>query len=309
MKHTSIFRISVLFAFLIFPGCSREGDQAEKKATENTALPIVYVSNYPLQYFAERIGSPLLEVRFPAKTAADPAYWNPTPEEVAEMQQADFIVLNGASYEQWLKNVSLPQSRVLITAAVFKDRLIAPEETVTHSHGLEGEHEHSGSSFTIWLDPTLAIEQARSVKDAFTDRWPEHKLQFEDRFHKLADELNTLDQKIMAIVSKSPDRAVIFSHPVYQYFQQRYGVNGKSLHWEADQMPDETMWNKLQQLRKEHPAKWMIWEDKPLQTLTDRLRRSGMESVIFNPCGNVPENGDFISIMQQNIEALQGIYQ
>jgi zinc transport system substrate-binding protein len=69
------------------------------------------------------------------------------------------------------------------------------------------------------------------------------------------------------------------------------------------------MWNELQQLRKLHPAKWMIWESKPLTTIADQLNRLGVESVVFDPCENIPAEGDFISIMRRNVEALQRIYQ
>jgi zinc transport system substrate-binding protein len=310
MKLTSIFRISVLSAFLILAGCSsQEGNQAEKKSGEKTTVPVVYVSNYPLQYFVERIAASLVEVRFPAKTANDPAYWNPIPEEVAAMQQADLIVLNGASYEQWLKDVSLPQSRIVISADSFKERFIPLEETVTHSHGLEGEHEHSGTAFTTWLDLTLAIEQARAVKNGLVARRAEHELQFEERFAKLENDLRTLDEEIAAIIVKTAQRPVLFSHPVYQYLQRRYGMNGRSVHWEPDRMPGESMWNELQQLRKLHPAKWMIWESKPLTTIADQLNRLGVESVVFDPCENIPAEGDFISIMRRNVETLQRIYQ
>jgi len=58
--------------------------------------------------------APWIEVRSqPMCQEIDPAYWKPTPKEVSAMQQADLIILNGASYEQWLKNVSVPPSKLV----------------------------------------------------------------------------------------------------------------------------------------------------------------------------------------------------
>ncbi|MBW1743769.1 MAG: hypothetical protein JRJ47_10130 [Deltaproteobacteria bacterium] len=37
----------------------------------------VYVVNYPLKYFAERIGGDHVDVEFPAPKGTDPAYWIP----------------------------------------------------------------------------------------------------------------------------------------------------------------------------------------------------------------------------------------
>ena len=49
----------------------------------------VYVVNYPLQYFAERIGGPDVRVVFPVPTAGDPAFWKPLPEQIAAYQKRD----------------------------------------------------------------------------------------------------------------------------------------------------------------------------------------------------------------------------
>ncbi len=224
------------------------------------------------------------------------------------MQSADLILLNGASYESWLGNVSLPSSKLIDTSDSFRERLIVLEDAGTHSHGPEGEHEHSGTAFTTWLDLTLAVEQARAIQGAFAARWPEHEGQFETQFDRLAQELDALDGEIKEIVAGNPGLPVLFSHPVYQYFQARYGTNGRSVHWEPDQMPEEAMWQELADLTSDHPAKWMIWEGEPLPEISTRLKAAGIESVVFDPCGNTPQEGEFLSAMRRNVEALRTVF-
>ncbi len=68
----------------------------------------LYTVNYPLQYFAQRIGGELVDVSFPAPRSVDPADWVPYIDTVAEYQQADVILLNGAGYARWLRRMSLP---------------------------------------------------------------------------------------------------------------------------------------------------------------------------------------------------------
>ncbi len=119
--------------------------------------PIAYTVNYPLQYFAERIGGDAIDVEFPTPPDIDPAVWMPDTEEIAQYQQADVIFLNGAGYSQWLKAVSLPASKTIYTSVPFQDRYILQEDCGTHSHGLEGDHSHCDFAFTTWLDPQLAI--------------------------------------------------------------------------------------------------------------------------------------------------------
>ncbi|MEJ2085889.1 MAG: zinc ABC transporter substrate-binding protein, partial [Acidobacteriota bacterium] len=68
----------------------------------DTAPLVLYTVNYPLQYFAQRIGGDLVEAAFPAPEGDDPAYWKPTPEQILAYQNADLILLNGADYAKWL---------------------------------------------------------------------------------------------------------------------------------------------------------------------------------------------------------------
>ena len=161
----------IVLCLIWMGGCAQNGEDAAVSSQQDQK-PVVYVSHYPLQYFVERV-APWVEVRFPADAAGDPAYWNPKAEEVSAMQKADAIVLNGASYETWLKNVSLAQTQLVDTSAGLTDRLIPLEGKTTHSHGLEGEHEHSGTAFTLWLDMTLAQAQIQAIRADFSTRWPE----------------------------------------------------------------------------------------------------------------------------------------
>ncbi len=101
---------------------------------------------------------------------------------------------------------------------------------------------------------------------------------------------------------------MVFSHPVYQYLQKRYGINGKSVHWEPDVMPDDTAWSDFADLIRDHPAKYMIWEGKPLPETAARLESLGIQSAIFDPCAGRPSQKDFLSIMKTNIEALKIVY-
>ena len=71
---------------------------------------------------------------------------------------------------------------------------------------------------------------------------------------------------------------MVFSHPVYQYFARRYGLNARSVHWEPDEPPTDAMWAELKELLAEHPAKWMIWEGEPLAKTADKLAELGLEA-------------------------------
>ena len=268
----------------------------------------VFVVNYPLAFFAERIGGDAVAVSFPAPPGEDPASWSPDPETVAAYQGADLILLNGADYAKWVARASLPAARLVDTGAAYADRLIALEEAVTHAHGPEGEHAHGGVAFTTWLDPTLALEQARAIAAALGEARPEQSAAFRERLAALEADLTALDERVQAAADGLGDAPVVFSHPVNQYLERRYGLNGRSVHWEPGVEPSKKQWRELEGLRREHPARWMVWEGEPLPSVVTRLEEQGVTSVVFTPCGNVPEEGDLLAVLSANVDRLEAAW-
>jgi zinc transport system substrate-binding protein len=276
---------------------------------EVQAKPTVYVVNYPLKYFTERIAENRVDVRFPAPSDEDPAFWKPDVDTIAAFQTADLIVLNGATYAKWTEKVSLPKTKIVNTSAGFQDQYIEIKDSVTHSHGPAGEHSHTGTAFTTWLDFRLATQQAKAILTALSRLLPEQKSAFEAQYTALETDLAALDNQLQDLVASKRAQPLVASHPVYQYFARRYGLNLQSVLWEPDVMPDASQWQALQTLLATHPAKWMIWEGEPLAASVDKLQTLGVHSVVFDPCGNTPEQGDFLTVMQQNIINLRHVFE
>jgi len=191
------------------------------------------------------------------------------------------------------------------TSIAFADQFIPIKDKVTHSHGLGGKHEHGDVAFTTWLDPVQAIDQAGAIRDALIRRRPDATTDFNQRFDALAADLTNLDEQIAAIVTSGASRPLVFSHPVYQYFIRRYGLNGQEVHWEPEEAPSPEQWAALKQLLAEHPAQWMVWEGAPMPATVEALKTVGLDNLTFDPCGNVPESGDYLSVMRQNARELE----
>ena len=268
----------------------------------------VYTVNYPLKYFAERIGGDRVKVEFPVPTDVDPAYWNPDLAGISAFQKADLILLNGAGYAAWVAKVSLPRSKMVDTSRQFKDRYITTKEALTHSHGVEGDHAHEALAFTTWLDFELVARQAEAIVTAMGRKRPLLRDTFQLNYKALAEDLETLDRDIQAIVSKNPATPLITSHPVYDYFAGRYGLNIVSVHWEPDQVPHDDQLRELKKILNQHPAEWMIWEGQPVQASVDELKALEVDSLVFDPCGNAPNQGDFMTVMRRNVEDFRRVF-
>jgi zinc transport system substrate-binding protein len=267
----------------------------------------VYAVNYPLAYFAERIGTPHVAVTFPAPPDTDPAFWSPDQDTIRQYQQADLILLNGAGYAKWTQKVSLPMLRTVDTSRRFRDTLINIEGSVTHSHGPEGDHSHGDIAFTTWLDFSQAAQQAEEILVAFIKKRPQHKEVFTQNYEALAQDLMDLDEQMLEVGKRLDGIALFASHPIYHYLARRYLLNLEMVTWEPDVSPSDAQWHHLTELHRDHPAKWMIWEGEPLASSARRLEEMNITGLVFSPCFSTPTSGDFITVMKENIAHLEGI--
>jgi zinc transport system substrate-binding protein len=268
---------------------------------------MVYVVNYPLAYFAERIGGGLVEVVFPLDEDEDPAFWVPSDEVVAGYQGADLIVDNGAGYAKWMATATLPAGKIVDSSAAFAGELIEVDEVV-HSHGEDGEHAHGGTAFTTWLDFGQAVQQAEAVYEALAELVGEGGAEaLAENWAGLRADLEGLDEAMRARAREIGDLPLVASHPVYQYWARRYGLAVESVHWEPEEVPGEGELEELEALLAEHPAAWMIWEGEAEGAAVAKLAERGLGSVVFDPCAARPEEGDFLDVMRANVEALAAL--
>ena len=168
-----------------------------------------------------------------------------------EIPPWNLILDNGTGYAAWMNTATLPPSRIVDTAAAF----------------------------TTWVNPTLAVLHGAAIRDALTDRRPESADLLASNFAARETDLLDLDDRLEAAVARSPERPVLFSHPVYDYLIARYGISGYTVEWEPDQEPGRDAWRTLEDLARDLGIEVMIWEAEPLASTADGLRARGVESL------------------------------
>jgi hypothetical protein len=72
--------------------------------------------------------------------------------------------------------------------------------------------------------------------------------------------------------------------------------------------PTSSQMAELNKINETHQAKCMIWEGAPIKSAVDVLEAADIQSAVFDPCRNVPSNGNFLTVMQQNVSNLELIF-
>ncbi len=302
MKIKAVF-LGYLILGTLLSACSEETNTPLN--ADNKVVEIITVNN-PLYYFTTRLAGDLATVSLAAPTEGDPSQWNPKLEELLAIKQADLIVLNGAGYSNWLDKISLSSKQLLNTSLAVKAQWIPLPKQATHSHGPTGEHSHSAYAITIWMDMTIAKQQASAIADALIERWPEQQSVIEQRKKELLQTLSELDEGYRQQGKQRAGKQLIYSHPVYQYFERQYQLAGYSLHWEPTEMPSDSQWLLLQQQFDENPNSLFIWEDTPAPLIAERMAAMGMKSIVISPAANIGEQ-DWLTAQQRNLQRLQAL--
>ncbi len=291
---------------ILSAGCKSEGTTS---VARNKTL--VYTTFYPTTYFTQRIAGDHAEVVCPCPASEDPIYWTPDDKTLAAYQQADLIVINGASLEKWIDKVSLPQSRIVDTTKPMADSLITFTQAIQHTHGPKGEHAHTGIDGHTWLDPVSAKGQALEIKKALIHQDPDHRADYERGFAALAKDLDDLDTRFRAISARMKTVSLLCSHPAYNYIARRYGWRIRNLHLDPLHMPDAENLAEAKQAASALSARLLLWEVAPNSEIAEAIQaRAGVRSIVFSPCETLDEDArrrgeDYLSAMQANITTLE----
>ncbi len=284
-------------------GCSRDETPPPPRT------PQVYTTFYPTAYFTRRIAGDLVEVYCPLPPGADPISWMPDGETIGAYQQADLIVTNGANLEQWIPKVSLPPSRMVVTAERLK--LTKYDKVFPHSHVGGGEHSHEDIDGHTWLDPTNAKAQAEEIRKALARLLPDHAEQLQSNYDALATNLDELDAAMKGLSTALAGKVIVCSHPAYNYLARGQGWEIINLDLDGRRELSDKAISETEAALAGRTARVILWERPPAAAVAEQLlRRFRLHSVVFSPCETPPAKGtgsglDYLEVMQHNVERLR----
>jgi zinc/manganese transport system substrate-binding protein len=144
----------------------------------------------------------------------DPHEYQPKPQDVTKLAQAQVLIINGLGYESWLQKTldSLGGQRLVIVAT--NGLTPAPDPSGKNSAG--DPH--------MWMDPLNVINYVQQIRDGLTQADPAGK----DIYTRNADayimKLEALDQWVKNQVRQIPvqKRLLITNHDALGYFAKAY---------------------------------------------------------------------------------------
>ena len=205
----------------------------------------VFVSIAPQKYFVERVGGRLVNVSVMVPPGASPHVYEPKPDQMRTLAQAQIYFALGVEFENTLlpKIGELhPELRIVHTdAGIEKLPMIRHHhdhdndpgknhghghdhgKSHDHGHGHDGQHQ-GGLDNHIWLSPDLVRIQARHILEALTVLDAAHAPVYEANFTAFMADLDALDADIRHTLAGKQQAAFMVFHPAWGYFARHYGL-------------------------------------------------------------------------------------
>jgi len=267
----------------------------------------VISSFYPLFEFAQKVGQDKIEVRLLIPEGVEPHDWEPTIQDVHQMQSSDLIIINGIGFENWvgkLKTMNY-QGEVLDTSiGINNDKKFFENqnktENVTRKDRLVPGDPH------IWLNPVLAKIQVQNIADEFSRLNPENEIFYQKNAQNYISEIDDLDEKIRKELSNCNHDFIAF-HDAFSYFADEYGLHQHAIITSNDPHSEptgKTLENVINTAR-ELNLKIIFTEDTANPKISNVIANEiGGKILVLSPI-EISGSSDYISTMNENLENLK----
>jgi zinc transport system substrate-binding protein len=288
------------------------------KEKQSNGKMLIYTSLFPLYDFAKQIGGPYVEVHSIVPPGAEPHDFEPSPRDMARLNDARVFIYNGAGYEVWIqkarKNID-PNHTILVDASQGIPLLSGvSEEAGASPSGYNRAASNAMPDPHMWLNPLNAKHQAETIEKALIQADPLHKAAYKANYDKLAADLVALDQEYTQDAGKAKKKEFVTSHRAFAYMAKRYGltqiaVSGISPSDEPSQQALEDLINVV----KQHNIHYVTFEELAQSKIAETVQReAGAQAIVLNPLENVTkeemaEGKSYIQLMKQNLGTLKKV--
>lgn len=212
--------LSLILACFLFAACAKkDGASAEGGLSVVTTI-------FPPYDFARVIAGDRARLSMLLKPGAESHSWEPSPQDIIDIQNCDVFIYVGGESEAWTQ-------RVLESLEPGKRRILSLMESVTpvEEEIVEGmeeeEEEEEGPAYDehVWTSPVNAKRIVEAITAAFCEADPGSAAFFRTNADAYAQKLDALDAEFSSIVKTARRKTLVFGDRFpFRYFTDAYGL-------------------------------------------------------------------------------------
>lgn len=260
----------------------------------------VIASFYPIAYFTHQVGGHLVDVRTLVSPGMEPHDFEPSPQNIVDLQKAQLFVYNGGGLETWAPRVirDLPAEKVVNTVGNIS---LLP---TTEKGAAYDPH--------VWMDPHLAIQQVAAIQKGLASVDPAHAKTYQQNAQKFTAQLQQLDAEFRQGLANCQQHTIVTSHDAFEYLAHEYGLSVLSISGlSPDAEPTPQKLAEITQFVKAHQIKYIFFESLVSPKLAQTIaQETGAQTISFNPlegltAEDVAQGQTYFTIQKQNLQNLR----
>jgi zinc transport system substrate-binding protein len=263
----------------------------------------VVTSFYPLYDFTQQVGGQYVSVTNVTPAGAEPHDYEPSPKVLADAQEAPVFIYNGGTMEPWTGGFLSDYRHVSVKASTGVQLQSAADED-NASQQIKDPH--------FWLDPVLAQQIVRNIRDGLSRADPAHASIYATRATAYIKKLQQLDQDFKTGLSSCSTRSIVTSHAAFGYLGKRYNLTVYSIAgMTPDEEPSAAKLAELAQTVTDQHIKYVFFESLVSPRLADTIAtETGAKTIVFDPIEGL-SNADqqagknYLSVQRQNLANLR----
>ncbi len=256
----------------------------------------------------KNIGGDAIKLSTMLPVQSDPHSFEPTPQDIARVAEADAIFANGAGLEEFLEP--------LIESAGAGDKVIDLSkgiQLIESTSNLERNNDDHHADPHVWTDPNNLILWTQVISETLSELDPANAEAYRANAAAYQEQLVALDAWIREQVALIPpeNRKLVTDHLTLVYFANEYGfsqvgaiIPGYSTLAEPSAQELAALVDRIKEL--DVPAIFVGNTINP--ALADRLTEDTGTRLVFLYTGSLSESGggadSYLAYMKYNISAI-----
>ncbi|MGY1823252.1 metal ABC transporter substrate-binding protein [Geodermatophilus sp. SYSU D00079] len=246
----------------------------------------VVTTSHPLQWVAEQVGGPHVEVTDLVGNGAVHGF-EPTPQQVVRLGQADLVLHQSGGLQPGVDDVLAQQ----------------PPDTMVDAASVAD----LGGDPHFWLDPLRLAEVARQVGAAVAELDPGAADDVRSRVAEVEAALASLDEEYATALAPCRGATLVTAHEAFGYLAERYGLEQAGIAGiDPGVEPTPARLRDVAEVVRDAGVRTVFFEATTspavARTLADEL---GVTTDVLHPVERVADGEDYLGLMRQNLSALQ----
>ncbi len=274
--------------------------------SDNGKLNVV-VTNSILADMTKNIAGDQINLHSIVPIGQDPHEYEPLPEDIAKVSDADLIFYNGINLENaWFSKM------VKNAQKVDNQDYFAASDGVEVIY-LEGQSAKGKEDPHAWLSLENGIIYAQNIAKQLMVKDPKNKDVYQQNLDTYTQELAALDAKAKSSFAAIPadKKLIVTSEGCFKYFSKAYDIPSAyiwEINTEEEGTPQQT--RDLIQKLKAGPTPAALFvessvDDRPMQTISQETGIPIVAKIFTDSIAKEGEDGDsYLAMMKWNLEKI-----